>query len=227
MRSIGDFFISFVVYFKVKWFLYKEKREVHRRFPTFLRFENALNRAYRFHNPFRICKEFLRRNGDQFPDAYGETPIPVLAKIAQECNLNSEDVFFDLGCGRGRGAIFLSQLIGCRTVGIDWIPFFIQTAQNIITSFSPRLSTHFRCSNILAADLSEATVIFLYGTCLSDEVIRSLISRFEKLSLQTKVITVSYPLRDYNPRFHIQKQFTALFPWGKGEIYINSLLEKL
>ncbi len=214
--------LSFFIFFKVKWFLFKEKREVCRRYPAFLPFESALNEAYRSHNPFHICKEFLKQNGEKLPDAYGETPLPVFAKIAQECGLNSEDVFFDLGCGRGRGAMFLSHLIGCPVVGIDWTPFFIQTAQKIIASTYPRLSANFCCSDMLTADLSEATVIFLYGTCLSDETICLLASRFEKLALGIKVITVSYPLSDYNPRFHVHKQFTALFPWGEGEIYINS-----
>jgi SAM-dependent methyltransferase len=214
------------VFFKVQWFLFKERREVRHRFPTFSPFESALNRAYRFHNPFHICKEFLKQKGEKFPDAYGETPLPILAKLAQECSLNSKDIFFDLGCGRGRGAMFLSHLIGCRVVGIDWIPFFIQTAQNIVLSISPQLPVNFRCIDMQSADFSEATVIFLYGTCLSDEIINILISRFERLSSRTKLITVSYPLSDYDPRFYIRKQFTALFPWGIGEIYINSLLEK-
>jgi SAM-dependent methyltransferase len=223
MQSVGDFFISFFVFFKVKWFLFKERRELRSRFSTFLTFENALNQAYRLHSPFHICKEFLECNGEKFSDTYGETPLPVLAKIAQECTLNSEDVFFDLGCGRGRGAMFLSHLTGCRSVGIDWIPFFIRTAQNIVSSVSPRLSANFLCSDMLTADFSEATVIFLYGTCLSEEAIGSLVLRFERLSPGTKVITVSYPLKDYNARFHILKQFTAEFPWGNGEIYINSV----
>ena len=216
-------FATFFIFFKVKWFLFKERKEVRRRFPAFLPFELALDRVYRFHNPFHICRKYLKQKGEQCPDAYGETPLPVLAKIAEECNLSSEDTLFDLGCGRGRGALFLSHLTGCHVVGIDWIPFFIQKAQEISASTFPRLLTAFRCIEMQSADLSGATVIFLYGTCLSDEVINTLIGRFERLSPQIKIITVSYPLSDYSLRFKVLKQFSALFPWGEGEIYINSL----
>jgi hypothetical protein len=223
MRAMGEFFISCFVFFKVKWFLYKERREIRRHFPAFLPFERALDRVYRFHNPFHICKEYLKQRGEQDLNAYGETPLPVLARIAQECHLNSKDVFFDLGCGRGRGSMFLSHLTGCQVIGIDWVPFFIQNAQNITASIFPRLLADFRCVEMQSVDLSGATIIFLYGTCLSDEVIADLISRFERLSSQTRIITVSYPLSDYSSRFYILKQFTSIFPWGEGEIYVNLL----
>jgi hypothetical protein len=223
VNLLDEFFAAFFVFFKVKWFLFKERKEVRRRFPAFLPFELALDQAYRFHNPFHICKKHLKQKGEQCPDAYGETPLPVLAKIAEECGLSSKDVLFELGCGRGRGAMFLSHLIGCHVVGIDWIPFFIQKAQTITASIFPRLFTDFRCVEMQFADLSGATVIFLYGTCLSDEIINTLTARFERLPPQVKIITVSYPLSDYNLRFKVLKQFSALFPWGEGEIYINSL----
>jgi SAM-dependent methyltransferase len=222
MHSIGEFFISLFVFFKVKWFLFKEQREIRRRFPTFLPFERALNRTYRFHNPFRICKEHLGQKGEKCFDVYGETPLPILAKIAQECALNSDDVLLELGCGRGRGAMFLSHLVGCCVIGIDWIPFFIHTAQNIISSIDPLLRTTFQCEEMQTANLTGATAIFLYGTCLSDAVISALIARFERLPPQTKIITVSYPLSDYSPRFKTLKQFSALFPWGEGEIYTQT-----
>src|SRR6266849_410523 len=120
MYSIGEFFLSFFIFFKVKWFFFKEQKEIRRLFPTFLPFELALNEIYRFHNPFRICKKHQERKGEKCINAYGETPLPLLAKIAQECALNADDVLFELGCGRGRGALFLSHFAGCHVVGIDW-----------------------------------------------------------------------------------------------------------
>jgi SAM-dependent methyltransferase len=209
-------YTSFFLYFKVKWLLFRERREIRRRFPTFLPFECAVHRAYRFHNPYKICREHLKLKG-----VYGETPLPVLARIAHECGLNSSDVLFELGCGRGRGAMFLSHLIGCQVIGIDWIPFFIHVAEEIVASVHPRLQVAFRCTEMQTVDFAGATAIFLYGTCLSDEIIGALISRFEALPPQTKIITVSYPLSDYSSKFHTLKQFNATFPWGEGEIFMN------
>jgi SAM-dependent methyltransferase len=217
MHTLGSFFL----YFKVKWFLFREGREVRRRFPTFLPFERALNQTYRFHNPYKICREHSKLKGEKCLDAYGETPLPVLARIVHESGLNSDDLLFELGCGRGRGAMFLSHIARCRVIGIDWVPFFINGATEIVTSILPRLEVVFRCAEMQTADFAGATAIFLYGTCLSDEMIGVMISRFETLPPQTKIVTVSYPLSDYSPQFETFKQFSATFPWGEGEIFIN------
>lgn len=195
-----------MIFFRVKWFLFQERREVRRRFPSFLPFERALDKAYRFRNPYRLCET-----------VYGETPLPLLDKIARECGLSSQDVFFELGCGRGRGALFLSHAYDCKVIGIDQVPYFIQTAQKI----GAELPIEFRCENMVNADLTGATAIYLYGTGLPDEVIVDLATKFEQLPLTTKIVTVSYPLCEYSSAFVTKKQFTGIFPWGEGEIYIN------
>ncbi len=193
--------------------------QIRRCFPAFIPYEKAFRRAYRFHNPFRICKAFLRQKGAIEIDAYGETPLPVFAQIARECALSPHDTLFELGCGRGRGAFFLSHLLGCKVIGIDWVPFFIQTAKRIADSIMPTLSVSFRCEKMDSVDFSNASVIYLYGTCLPDQEILHLIAGFRSAS--AKIITVSYPLSDYSSEFCTLKQFTALFPWGETEIYLN------
>lgn len=226
MHSIGEFFVLLFVSFRVKWFLIKEKHEVRCRYPSFRSFERALNRKYLFRNPYRICKYYLKQKGEKDLDVYGETPLPLLFKIAHECELGSKDILYELGCGRGRGAIFLSHIFRCKVVGIDWIPFFIETARNIVSKIEPSLSVIFRCAEMHEVDFSDATIIFLYGTCLSEEFIEAMISRFKRLSPQIKIITISYPLSDYSPFFHVHKQFSGTFPWGDGEIYVNTISEK-
>jgi SAM-dependent methyltransferase len=223
MRLIGEFLFSFGTFFKVKWFLLKERREIRRSFPAFLSYERSFDRAYRYHNPFKICKEYLEKKGEECTDAYGETPLPALAKIARECDLKREDLLIELGCGRGRGAFFLSHFVGCSVIGIDWVPFFISTAHAIAKEGDPPLPVAFRCMEMQHMDFAHATAIFLYGTCLSDARIHALIARFETLPSWVKIITISYPLSDYSPLFQTLKQFSVLFPWGEGEVFMNSL----
>lgn len=219
---MGEFFL----FFKVKWFLFQESRAVRRRFPAFSVYEQAFNKAYRLVNPFQICKNYLRQKGDAQVDAYGETPLPAFAEIAQQCELKSTDVLIELGCGRGRGAFFLSHHIGCRVIGIDWVPFFIRTAQAISESTHHRLQVNFQCRDMQKADLSEATAIYLYGTCLTNEAILDLIGRFEKLPRLAKIITVSYPLAEYSSRFRTLKQFCVTYPWGEGDVFLNAIAEE-
>jgi SAM-dependent methyltransferase len=146
--------------------------------------------------------------------------------MVEEFSIGSMDHLLELGCGRGRGVFFLSHLAGCSAVGIDFVPFFISTATAIAKHATPILPVTFRCENMETTDFSGATVIYLYGTCLAEEEIDALVHRFEALPQATKIITVSYPLTDYSPRFRTLKQFTADFPWGKGEVFLNGLASR-
>ncbi len=210
-----------MLFLKVRWFLFKEARLIRQRFPGFIPYERAFNRAYRFYNPFSICKEFLRQKGVEQIDAYGETPLPIFAQIADEFSLSSNDTIAELGCGRGRGVFFLSYLLGSQVIGMDWVPFFIQKAQKVAASVSPQLPVCFCCAPMDAVDFAKITAIYLYGTCLKNEEILRLIKAFKSAPASVKIITVSYPMSDYSSDFYTVKQFTALFPWGEADIYLN------
>ncbi len=211
--------MSILWFFRFLWFDCLEKREVRRRYPAFLTYERALQRAYKWETPFRICRRFLQNRGAP----YGETPIPVLARIAEALSLDRKDHIIDLGCGRGRGVFFLSFLTGCKATGIDWVPLFIERAEQIGKKARYPLNSEFFCSAWGDADLSQASCLYLYGTSLEDEEIRALLACLERLSPTTQIVTVSYPLSDYSPHFVTVKQWTDTFAWGKGEIYVNRL----
>ena len=76
---------------------------------------------------------------------------------------------------------------------------------------------------MLKSDLTKASVIYLYGTCLKDEAISTLLFSFKELKKGTKVVTVSYPLSDYTDAFVLKKKFIASYPWGKTEVFIQIL----
>ena len=92
------------------------------------------------------------------------------------------------------------------------------------SSLSQTLPVTFRCEQMHLSDFSQATAIYLYGTCLSDEDILQLVQKLEVLPPSVKIITVSYPLSDYSSNFRTTKQFSASFPWGEGEIYLQQTL---
>ena len=114
---------NFVEFLKVVWKYY----------PTlsFFKIDVALLLTYLFDNPFKISKRFLTKKGEKDVYAYGETPLTTLDYIAKECRLSSKDVVFELGCGRGRTCFWLNQFIGCKVVGIEIIPEFVERAERI------------------------------------------------------------------------------------------------
>lgn len=191
-----------------------------RYYPKFLSIDFLLASHYLFGNPHQISKKFLKQKGAKEIYAYGETPLTTLDRIARICGILSKDIVYDLGCGPGRTTFWLKQFIKCKVVGIDYLPTFIRRAESV-RRYMRLNGIEFHEEDMLKTDFSQATVIYLYGTCLDDETIESLIERFSSLKTGTKIITVSYPLTDFSQKFCLEKQFMARFPWGKAEVFLN------
>lgn len=189
---------------------------------SFCKVDLSLLLLYLGNSPFAISKQFLVQRGEKDLYAYGETPLATMDHIAKECQLSSRDTLFELGCGRGRTCFWLNAFVGCKVAGIDYVPEFIKNA-NIVKSRFNVNGVEFHLQDMLDTDLSGATAIYLYGTCLEDVQIITLIDKFKKLPPGTKIITVSYPLTDYthDPIFEVMKRFTGKFTWGEGDIYLQ------
>jgi hypothetical protein len=177
---------------------------------------------YFFKSPYSYSKEFLISQGEEEIYAYGETPLTTLETIAKLSHLSKEDTVFELGSGRGRSCFWLSSFIGCKVIGIDFVPAFIKKALEVKEKF--HLSKlDFRQEDLLQSNFSEATVIYLYGTCYDTPFLKRLVKKFAILPKGTKIITVSYPLTDYAKKGEYQViQKTSLpFTWGMGEVYFH------
>lgn len=189
---------------------------------SFLKTDLTLLGSYIFKSPYRISKNFLKSHHATEINAYGETPLLTMELIAKECGLTSDDTVFELGCGRGRTCFWLHHFIKCRVVGVEFIPEFVKKANQIVNFFQLD-SINFQLEDMMQTDLSEATVIYLYGTCLDEATISVLIEKMEKLPSGTKIITVSYPLTEYaqKPFLEVMKIFPAKFTWGNTEVFLH------
>jgi len=200
---------NFVEYIKVVFRYYSNF--------SFMKTDISLLTHYLFKNPFRMSKHFLVKKGEEEVYAYGETPLTTLEMIAKECAITPDDTVFELGSGRGRNCFWLHHFIGCKVVGIEWVPSFVRHANSVQKEIS------FRHEDMFESDLSGATVIYLYGTSLSDDKIKKLSQKLSSLPPGTRIITVSYPLSDYCPEgpFEVMRLFPAKFTWGKADVYLQ------
>jgi len=210
---------------KVKWFNLIEFIRLFFRYygnDRFLKIDLSLLAAYFLRNPFKISKQFLFKKGESEVYTYGETPLTTLDLIAQTCRISPKDTVYELGCGRGRTCFWLHEFIGCRVVGVDYVPTFIEKAQYVQQQFHVS-AVSFKCEDFFHTDLQNATVIYFYGTCSSNIEISKLIDRFSQLAKGTQIITVSYALTDYQPTapFEILKRFSAPFTWGEADVYLQ------
>lgn len=220
MKSLGEALLLPFIRLKLFWFNTFEELKVQKLFyknAFFKKADLSLKQAYYKENPYRICKSFMQKEQKAEIHVYGETPLTELYNILTKLKLKKEDCFIDLGCGRGRNVFFVSSFFNCKVIGIDIVPIFCERAQKI--AFSPR----FLCEDMTTSDLTEGTVLYFYATCLEEDLLLSMITKFTKLRAGTKIITVSFPLSDYSKAFSTLFSKTASYPWGKTELFVNIL----
>lgn len=158
-----------------------------------------------FSNPYRVCRKFLQKRREPSIYAYGETPYATYERMAEICGIGPDDVWVELGAGRGKGCFWLAHFCGCKVVGVEWIGQFVRIAQVIQGLFKMK-NVVFECKDIQKATLKGATVIYLYGLWPPLEISKGI-----------KVITISEPL----PGFQILKKFWVRYPWGRTQAFLQ------
>lgn len=187
----------------------------------FLVADAMLTLKYGTQNPYKICLDYLKHySTNEVQKAYGETRLRTLEKIAEMVNLTENDVLYDLGCGRGRCIFWFHLFFGCRAIGVEITPVFIERAEAI----RKRLKLdgiEFRQAMIQDQDLSDATVVYLYGTCFKPEAIVRLFPCLARLPPGARVVSVTHPLDKYTPAlFERVAVIDAPYSWGNSPIYI-------
>jgi SAM-dependent methyltransferase len=189
---------------------------------TFFKTDTALLIKYIARGPFAVSKQYLHEQGETEVYTYGETPLHTLEKILDIAEVGPQDTYLEAGCGRGRGCFWVHRFRGCHATGIDIVPAFIEKATQIRDWYDIS-GVKFRQQDMLEADFSSASVIYMYGICFDRPFIKKFVERMEGLPRGTKIITVSYPLTDYTdkPLFEVMKVFPASFTWGMADVYVQ------
>lgn len=173
-----------------------------------------------FYNPYRSCRKFFQKKGLNHLGIYGETPLSSWQKLSNVLGLSSSDTVLELGSGRGKGCFWLSEVIGCRAIGIEWNSVFVLAAKVIGKLTGAR--AEFIYGNMLEVDFPIVNVVYLYGTCLKDPEIKRLLEKIRFLPLQTRIISISYSLSAYEEGVYKLDQVLNLrFPWGETQAFIH------
>jgi hypothetical protein len=187
---------------------------------------------YWMNSPFAISKRYLQLKLEPDIYQYGETPLLTIEKIAKRAHITEQDCAFELGSGTGRCAFWLAYFTGCRVVGIEQIPDFVDFSNQLAQKNDfLRGKINFIRDDFLSTDLSPATVIYCYGTKLTNAQIETLILNLSKTRPGTIVITVSYPLNEIisedpailEKYFPLISKFDAEFLWGKATVFIQKV----
>ena len=199
-------------------------RELHRygRWPRFVLPWLWLKLSYLFDSPYAVSRRYQRRIKAENLYVYGETPLTSLELIAKKSAVAAGDHVFELGAGSGFTTLWLHGVTGCRVTAIEQVPLFCWRLHRTIRRMKIT-AIDVRCADYCQTSLAEASIIYLYGSNLDDQIITELAERLALLPLGVKVITVSYSLQPYLQQlaFILTDQFTVPFAWGEAEVFIQ------
>jgi len=95
---------------------------------------------------------------------YEPLPYSGLREITSRLQLSGDDVFYDLGCGKGRVLCWLAREPIARCVGVEFDPKLAGAARaNAASVVGARAQIEVRTGDAAAQDYSDATVVFLYN----------------------------------------------------------------
>lgn len=92
------------------------------------------------------------------------TPADELPRIVAALEMTADDRFCDLGCGDGRVVVGVQRATGAVCTGIEAAPLMWLIARLRVV-FQPR--AHVRFGDLYGCDLSDYTVIYVWGTAYS------------------------------------------------------------
>lgn len=211
-------FLAIAVRLKRFWIWLREIWLYYRNF-LFMRIDLTLISYYMISNPYHISRLYLEEQAEENVYTYGETPLEIFEAIMQEAGLSETDVVAELGCGRGRSCFWLSTFHRCEVVGVEMIPPFVNIAQHVQAKYGLE-GIAFVCGDMLDLDYSKVTLVYLYGSALSDAFIERLARCLRGLPKGARVVTVSYPLID--AEFTLLKEKEFPFLWGRASVYFHS-----
>lgn len=210
MKSIGEFFALFSLFFKMRSFAKKEKIWVESHFYSCEPFRNAdlaLKKLYRFTNPYSLCRKVSN-------DVYGETPLATFVEMFERGGLSCQDRFVDLGAGRGRGVIFAASVWGCVSLGIDLVPDFCHKANQA----GSHLPVYFLNEDFTTCNLPQGTFFYLYAITMEEPHLQKILEKLSSVPSGTKIVTVDFPLED---AFQLIDSWESVYPWGTATMYLQ------
>lgn len=175
--------------------------------PHFAKSDLHLKMKYLLKSPYKVSKEFSLINQKELY-TYGETPLTTLDVIAKKAQILSTDTVFELGSGTGRGCLWLTSFVKCKTVGIDLVPKFIENAESLKMQ-----DCTFIEGNFLEISLEKASVIYLAATSFDEGLLEQIKGQLPR---GIKVITVSQKMKGLKQI----GEFEGKFPWGKSKIFL-------
>ena len=94
---------------------------------------------------------------------YEPTPYSVLQRLTDSGHIGRKDWLLDYGCGKGRVALFMASVVGCRVTGIDYSRKLIDMAKENRKSSSLGDRVMLKCCLAEQYEARDENVFFFFN----------------------------------------------------------------
>ena len=162
-------------------------------------------------------------------ETYGEILYPSINKLIASITLTKQDVFVDLGSGKGQVVIqlFLNSLVK-EAYGLELLPKLHDRALAAAQRFESELPDFFHgsriinflCGSFLDIPFTTATVAFINSTCFTQSLVDELGQLIENTPRIHTVLSL-HPIRSLK-RIAFKKAIRVECSWDSALCYIYS-----
>lgn len=128
---------------------------------------------------------------------YIPTPQDVVDRMLELAEVTSKDTVYDLGCGDGRVVITAAKKYGAHGVGIDIDKDRIDESKRNAREAGVSSLVRFERADVLAADVSPATVVTLYLVSSANLKLRPILTK--QLAPGARIVSHSFGMGDWKP----------------------------
>lgn len=161
---------------------------------------------------------------------YGETPVLTYLTLMRLAEIGSDDVVFDLGCGRGLGLMGTALQFGVRATGIEIVPTLVERASAMSRDLGLESRVRWIRGNLLEEDLSEGSIFYVASTTFDRKVMRHLSARLAEVGRNRereglRPIRVFTLTRELFPPFRVTWSHRYPMTWGWATVYCHQLAD--
>ena len=142
---------------------------------------------------------------------YVPTPNPVVNRMLEVANIDSNDVVYDLGSGDGRIVIQAAKKYGARGVGIEIDPDLVEKARKNAHEAGVSNLVEFRRTDLFETDISDATAVTLYLLPSVNKKLRPKL--FQELEPGTPVVSHDFDMGEWAPEETAEMDGDTIYRW--------------
>ncbi len=136
--------------------------------------------------------------GDRKIVPYVPTREELIPRILDELDLGPDDVFYDIGCGDGRVAVYAAKYYGVRkSICIEIDKYLVEEAlkRSILEGVADRVSVINADFN--EVNVSDATAVYLYLLTSVNDLLKPKLEK--ELRPGTRVAALDFPVPGWRP----------------------------